>query len=139
MITSYDGVLARLLIGAGQLDEARDRIDVGLALADETGMHFYDAELLRIRAHTHTDPDDASARSACRHRAGPQQGAHIFELRAAADDFELRGEPARQCARRRAEPVPRGQHLAGTGPRPGAARVRRPEAESPSSAAAWRG
>ncbi len=61
MITTYDGVIARLLIGTGQLAEARNRVDVGLALAGETDMHYYDAELLRIRAHTHTDATKRTA------------------------------------------------------------------------------
>jgi hypothetical protein len=57
-------------------------------------MCFYDAELLRLRAHTHTDPDArraaiGAAPLACR------QGATLFELRSALDDFELRGQPAR--------------------------------------------
>ena len=58
-------------------------------------MHFYDAELLRLRAHSHAD------RSACQADIGAalelarRQGATLFELRAALDDFELRGEPTR--------------------------------------------
>ena len=45
------------LIAAGQPGQARARLDTALALARDTGMCFYDAELLRLRAHTHTDPD----------------------------------------------------------------------------------
>ena len=56
-LTFFDSVLARLLIAAGQPDQARDRLDTALALARDTGMRYYDAELLRLRAHTHTDPD----------------------------------------------------------------------------------
>ena len=56
-ITFHDGVLGRLLIAAGQPEQARARLDTALQLAQDTGMHFYDAELLRLRAHTHTDPD----------------------------------------------------------------------------------
>lgn len=96
MITTYDGVIARLLIGCGQSDAARDRLDLGLALADETGMRYYDAELLRLRAHTHTDlptrTDDLNAAI----ELAREQGAYIFELRSAADAFELLGEPVRQ-------------------------------------------
>jgi len=91
----YDGLLARLLIAVNMKDAARERVELALQMADETGMHFYDAELLRIRAHTY---DDAQA-----HHAGLQaaielarkQGSPAFELRAAADDFELVGESGR--------------------------------------------
>ena len=45
MITTYDGVLARLLIGAGQLTSARDRVRFGVgAGASRPRMHYYDAE-----------------------------------------------------------------------------------------------
>jgi hypothetical protein len=92
--TVYDGVLGRLLIAAGQPEAARERLDTALALAQDTGMCFYDAELLRLRARTHDDPaarqvDISAALELARH-----QGATLFELRAALDDFELRGGPA---------------------------------------------
>jgi class 3 adenylate cyclase len=92
LITIYDGVLVRLLIAAGQLPEARDRLKLALELAEETGMRFYNAELLRIRAHT---TDDDSARRADLRGAvelARQQGGLIFELRAASDLFELYGD-----------------------------------------------
>jgi hypothetical protein len=57
-------------------------------------MCFYDAELLRLRAHTHTDPEARQADLAAVALAR-RQGATLFELRAVLDDFELRGEPAR--------------------------------------------
>lgn len=96
MITFYDGVIARLLLTAGQPADARERVELGLSLAENTGMRFYDAELLRIRAHTHNDIGQRcdGLRSAI--QLARKQGATIFELRAAADDFELRGEPAAQ-------------------------------------------
>jgi len=59
-------------------------------------MHFYDAELLRIRAHTHDDADRRGDGLRAAVELARRQHATIFELRAAADDFELRGEPARQ-------------------------------------------
>ena len=58
-------------------------------------MHFYDAELLRLRAHTHTDPDARQADIAAALDLARRQGAALFELRAALDDFDLRGAPAR--------------------------------------------
>jgi hypothetical protein len=63
-------------------------------LADDTGMHFYDAELLRLRAHTYTDPAARQADVSAALALARRQGATLFELRAALDDFELRGQPA---------------------------------------------
>ena len=64
-------------------------------MADETGIHFYDAELLRIRAHTHDDVDRRHADLREAIELAQKQGAPAFELRAAADDFELIGEASR--------------------------------------------
>ena len=49
----YDAILARLLTAADMKGAARERVELALQMADETDMHFYDAELLRIRAHTY--------------------------------------------------------------------------------------
>ena len=98
--TFYDAVLGRLLIAAGQPEHARARLDTALQLAQDTGMHFYDAELLRLRAHTHThththtDPETMQADVSAAVDLARRQGATLFELRAALDDFELRGQPA---------------------------------------------
>jgi class 3 adenylate cyclase len=94
-VTFVDAILGRLLIAAGQPGQARARLDTGLALARDTGMCFYDAELLRLRAHTHTDPEASQADIGAALELARRQGAPLFELRAALDDFELRGEPAR--------------------------------------------
>jgi class 3 adenylate cyclase/tetratricopeptide (TPR) repeat protein len=94
-VTSYDAVLGRLLIAAGQPEQARHRLDTGLTLARDTGMCFYDAELLRLRAHTQADPGARQADTAAALALARRQGADLFELRAAVDDFELRGQPAR--------------------------------------------
>ena len=93
--TIVGGVLARLLIAAGEPDQARERLDTGLQLADDTGMCFYDAELLRMRAHTQSDPVVRQADIDAALTLARRQGATLFELRAALDDFGLRGEPAR--------------------------------------------
>ena len=50
---------------------------------------------LRLRARTHTDPDARRADIATALALARRQGATLFELRAALDDFELRGERAR--------------------------------------------
>ena len=62
LITFYDALLARLLIASGQLPEAQERLQTGLDLAERTRMHFYDAELMRLRART-TDDTDTRRRS----------------------------------------------------------------------------
>ena len=94
-LTSSEAILGRLLIAAGQPEQARHRLDTALELARDTGMRFYDAELLRLRARTHTDPDARQADVAAALELARRQGATLFELRAALDDFELRGEPVR--------------------------------------------
>ncbi|WP_255605629.1 ATP-binding protein [Mycolicibacterium xanthum] len=90
-----DSVVARLLMAAGQPDQARARLDTALQLGRETGMHYYDAELLRLRAHTQTDPDARRADLTASIELAYRQGAHLFGLRASLDDFELRGQAAR--------------------------------------------
>jgi class 3 adenylate cyclase/tetratricopeptide (TPR) repeat protein len=94
-VTFYDAILARLLTAAGKLDEARQRLEAALELGRETGVNFYRAELLRLRAHTAEDPDmrDADLRAAI--DTARRQAATIFELRAAIDDFKLHGETSR--------------------------------------------
>jgi hypothetical protein len=91
----YDGLLARLLIAVGLKSAARERVELALRMADETGIHFYDAELLRIRAHTHDDAHTHHAELRASIELAQQQGHPVFEMRAAADDFELVGESGR--------------------------------------------
>jgi hypothetical protein len=57
-------------------------------------MRFYDAELLRLRGHTSTDSAARAGAFRYARDIARRQGAHLFELRAVLDDFELRGEPA---------------------------------------------
>jgi len=96
-ITFVDGFVGRLLTAAGELDRARERLNTGLEFARESGMQFYDAELLRLRAHTHGDPAAVQADLQAALALARRQGAHLFELRAAIDDFERRGEIARSA------------------------------------------
>jgi class 3 adenylate cyclase/tetratricopeptide (TPR) repeat protein len=104
--TVYDGVIGRLLIAAGQPEAARERLDTALALAQDTGMCFYDAELLRLRAHTHHDPAARQSDITAALELARRQGATLFELRAALDDFELRGEPASEGVADAADRIP---------------------------------
>jgi class 3 adenylate cyclase/tetratricopeptide (TPR) repeat protein len=94
-VTFYDGVLARLLTAAGRTDEARERVDTALQLGHETGVNFYRAELLRLRAHTTDDADARATDLSAAIDTAREQTALIFELRAAMDYFELHGEPAK--------------------------------------------
>jgi class 3 adenylate cyclase/tetratricopeptide (TPR) repeat protein len=91
----YDGVLARVLTAAGDQQAARECLDVALKMGQDTLIQFYDAELLRLRAHTLDDVDERHRHFRDAIQLAQKQGAHIFELRSAADDFELVGEPAR--------------------------------------------
>ncbi|HZA08694.1 ATP-binding protein [Mycobacterium sp.] len=95
-LTAFDGHIARLLIATGRLDEARDRANSGLQLAEETGQHYYDAELLRLRAGTHADPAARHADLQAAAELARRQGATVFVLRAALDDYRVRGEAARR-------------------------------------------
>jgi hypothetical protein len=90
---SYDATLARVLAAAGMKDAAR--VELALQMADETEFRMYNADLLRIRALTYDDPEarHAGLRSAI--ELAQTQGVPVYELRAAAADFELLGEPAR--------------------------------------------
>jgi tetratricopeptide (TPR) repeat protein len=93
-VTYFGGVLGRLLIVAGENERAREGLDAMLRLADETELRFYNAELLRLRAHTHTALDARRADIAAALELARSQGATLFELRAAIEDAELRGPPA---------------------------------------------
>jgi class 3 adenylate cyclase len=104
--TIFDGGLGRLLIAAGQPEAARERLDTGLSLAQDTGMCFYDAELLRLRALTHDDPAARQVDINAALELARRQGATLFELRAALDDFELRGAPAAAAVAEAAKRIP---------------------------------
>ena len=94
-LSCYDSVLARLLLAAGRSEAARAHLDLALRTGAETGIRFYDAELLRVRAHTHPDPRQRHAGLCEAIELARAQGGATFEVHAAADDFELVGEPAR--------------------------------------------
>ena len=94
-ITLFDGALAQLLTATGRRVEARAQLDTALTLGRSIEMCFYEAELLRLRAHTHSDADARRADLAAALGVARRQGADLYELRSALDDYELRGEPAR--------------------------------------------
>ncbi|BEH77264.1 MULTISPECIES: hypothetical protein [Mycobacterium] len=78
-------------------EQARARLEEAIALGRSTEMCFYEAELLRLRAHTQDDPATRSSELAAALDLARRQGTPLYELRAALDDFELRGGPARQA------------------------------------------
>ena len=72
---------------------ARERIDMSLRLAEESGMRFEDADLLRLRAHTLDQPGERlQALDIARERAR-EQGATLFELRCLLDHVDFSGKP----------------------------------------------
>jgi len=90
-LTFNDAVVGRLLIAAGQPKEARERLEMALRHAEETEMHFEDAELMRLRAHTFTDPQERRNALAAALEFARHQGATLFELRCLLDFFDLTG------------------------------------------------
>ncbi len=87
-LSFFDGVLAKLLIATGAPDAARARLDLALDYARATGMSFYDAELLRLRAKTHRSADAGSADLAAALELARRQGAVLFTSRVAEDTRE---------------------------------------------------
>jgi hypothetical protein len=64
-------------------------------------------------APTHTDPEARRADFGAARDLARRQGAPLFVLRSALDDFELRGEFARGPSRTR-QSLPEGRRVAGT-------------------------
>ena len=93
-------LLARLLIAAGEFDAARQRLKIALDLAADTGMHFYDAELLRLRAHTTDVAAQQHADLTAAVDLARIQDARLFELRAALDHFEMSADAGRPALAR---------------------------------------
>jgi class 3 adenylate cyclase len=91
----YHAVLSRLLLATGDLDGAARRLQIGLQAAHETGVHNCDAELLRLRARTRSAPDERRSDLVLSIELACRQGAWLWALRAALDEVELRGLPAR--------------------------------------------
>ena len=94
--TFFDALAARLLLAAGRPAQAHDRLNIGLQLANDTGMHFYDAELLRLRARAQAQNATRRADLDAALQLARRQGATLFELRAALDGSGLDGQSARR-------------------------------------------
>ena len=54
-------------------------------------MRFHDAELMRVRAHTFTEPEERRDALAAALEFARHQGATLFELRCLLDSFDLSG------------------------------------------------
>jgi class 3 adenylate cyclase/tetratricopeptide (TPR) repeat protein len=91
-LTFHDAIIGRLHIAAGQPEKARERLEMALRHSEETGMRFQDAELLRLRAHTFTDPQERRDALAAALEFARHQGATLFELRCLLDSFDLLGD-----------------------------------------------
>jgi acetyl/propionyl-CoA carboxylase alpha subunit len=94
-LASYESVLVRLHTAAGDREAARQRAADALVMVEETGVATNKAELLRVLAHALDDPDAQYVGLERAIEVARDQGAVVFELRCAADAFELVGEPAR--------------------------------------------
>lgn len=91
-LTFHDAIIGRLLIAAGLPERARERLEIALGHAVETGMHFYDGELLRVRAQTLADPQERRNALTAALQFSQRQGATLFELRCGLDLFDLYGD-----------------------------------------------
>jgi class 3 adenylate cyclase/tetratricopeptide (TPR) repeat protein len=82
----------RLRAAAGDLEAAAAHYDDALQFAVPTGMHFYDAEVMRLRAEL-LPADDAMPTLRAALEVARTQGAVPFELRVACDLLD-RNDPA---------------------------------------------
>jgi tetratricopeptide (TPR) repeat protein len=80
-LTSYMTTAGALFAAAGDRDGARQHYDDALALAEQTGMHFYDAETNRRIAQLESEPAAQIARLRKALEIARSQGARPFELR----------------------------------------------------------
>jgi hypothetical protein len=88
LLTTAAGALA----AAGDTDAARDRLREAIAVGEQTGMQFYDAEARRRLARLADDDTDVSVGLWSALELARAQGARPFELRIALD-LDARGEP----------------------------------------------
>jgi class 3 adenylate cyclase/tetratricopeptide (TPR) repeat protein len=80
-LSFYMTTAGALLAAAGDRDQARQLFDDSLALAEQTGMHFYDAETNRRIAQLESEPAAQIAGLRKALEIARSQGARPFELR----------------------------------------------------------
>jgi hypothetical protein len=91
----FEGQLVRLHTAAGDLAAARECALRALEMVEETGVATHKVDLLSALAHTFDDREAQYAGLQDAIDVAREQGAVVFELRCAADAYELVGEPAR--------------------------------------------
>jgi tetratricopeptide (TPR) repeat protein len=88
-LTFYMTTGGALFAAAGDRDQARQLFEDALALAEQTGMHFYDAETNRRIAQLESEPDAQIAGLRKALDIARSQGARPFELRISRELDEL--------------------------------------------------
>jgi len=96
MLPFYLTMLGTVVAAAGDPVAARAHFESSLELAKSTGMHFYDAETLRLAAALGATPSEVLAGLRDAITTARAQGAHLFELRAALDLYGF--DPAAYAA-----------------------------------------
>ncbi|MEH3136568.1 MAG: AAA family ATPase [Mycolicibacterium neoaurum] len=91
----YDAGLTAALLGAGDVQGARRQLDMALQMSAETSWHLFDAELLRLRAHTQDSAVDRDADLENALELSRTQGAVVLELAVAADRLRIHGDRCR--------------------------------------------
>jgi hypothetical protein len=91
----YDAVVGRLLLAVDDADGARAWLDTSLEVSASLGQRAYDAEIMRMRAHTAAEPAQRHEELVQAREVARGHGFTLLELRAALDDFEFCGEPSR--------------------------------------------
>jgi hypothetical protein len=84
-LTFYMTTAGALFAAAGDRGRARRQYDDALALAEQTGMHFYDAETNRRIAQLEPEPEGRIAGLCKALEIARSQGARPFELRISRD------------------------------------------------------
>ena len=87
-LTFYMTMAGALFAAAGEREQARQHYDDALALADQTGMHFYDAETNRRIAQLEPEPDAQIAGLRHALEIARSQGAQPFDLRISSELHE---------------------------------------------------
>jgi class 3 adenylate cyclase len=89
MLPFYWTSLGTVVAAMGDVDTAHSHFASSLALAESTGMHFYDAETRRRASGLAAEPGEARDGLLEAIATARSQGAHLFELRAALDLYRL--------------------------------------------------
>ena len=83
--TYYLALYAEALSDAGRKDDALIALDEAQKIGNETGEHFWDAEILRLRGVIQSEDGEGEASLQSAIETARIQGAKLFELRAAMD------------------------------------------------------